>query len=881
MNFMELAAKLSLDSSDYERGLGKAKSLASSISNGIGKAFKIGAAAVTAATTAVVAFGGAAVKTGMDFDKSMSQVAATMGLTMQDMEKAVGSTTVRLNGEMKEFNGTLRDFAQYMGANTAFTATQAADALNYMALAGYSVQESMDMLPNVLNLAAAGTMDLALASDMITDTQTAFGITFERTNQLVDEMAKAASTGNTSVRQMGEAFLVVGGLAQELNGGFVTLADGTNVAIDGIQEMEIMLTAMANAGIKGSEAGTHMRNMLLKLSKPTKQGAVMMEKLKLQVFDAEGNMRSMKDIMTDLNGALGELTQEEKITAIASLFNTRDLASAEALLNAVGEDWDEIGREILKADGAAAQMAETQLDNLTGDVTLFKSAWEGLQIAISDGVTPTLRKFVQLGTKGLSQVTEAIKKGDFKGAMRSIGKVISEGLTTITKGLPKAIKAGHELLSSIAEGLMESMPEIVDAAVEVVSTFIQNIVGGLPDFLKSGSQILITLGQGILNALPNIRSTIKDAIDSIAEMSRNPDTLNQILEVGLEILLEIGRGISENIDSIAETVGNVIGSICDFLTEHLDELVDAAIDIVVSLANGISENLNELTPKLQEVITKIVDTLSDPDNLASLTTAAVEILAALATALIESIATLLEKMPEIIDNVVTGLSDAAAGDPGMSEAGTAIIENLIKAVMHLQTSLQKLGIDMVKAILFGVKSPSGEATAKMAGQNVIDNVGDKIESTTTPETWGNHIVEGIASGMRQKESVVASAASSIAGAIKGFLHFSEPDVGPLSNFHTYAPDMMRLFAQGVRDNESVVTDAIEDAFDFSDKFDYQTIGAADYGVVRDRADSDILQILREIRDSIPEDVVLSDGTLVGWLDKALGRRAMQKARGNA
>ena len=946
MNFMELAAKLSLDSSDYERGLSKAKGLATKLSSGIGKVMKVGAAAVGVATTAMVGFGASAVKVGLSFDAAMSQVAATMGKTSSEMENEVGS----VNTAFGEFNGTLREFAQFMGENTKFTATEAAEALNYMALAGYNAQESMSMLPNVLNLAAAGTMDLALASDMITDTQTAFGITFERTNQLVDEMARAASTGNTNVTQLGEAFLTVGANAQELNGGMVKLKDGTMAEVDGVQELEIALTAMANAGIKGSEAGTHMRNMINKLSKPTSEGTKQLEAMGVSVFDAEGNMRSLTDVMGDFSVKLGEMTQEDRIKAIGDLFNVRDMASAKSLMNAVtgeyvkfgdqiltvddayqqfGEDiydankgfeyvqtsWDEIGEAILNASeagvlyegkvysiaeaqkqfgdeiyntakgfkilGAAEFMALEQQNNLAGDITLLKSAFQGVQIAISDFLTPALREFVQLGTKGLSQISAALKKGDFKGAMRSIGKVISEGLTTITKGLPKAIKAGHELLSSIADGLMESMPEIVDAAVEVVSTFIQNIVSGLPDFLKSGSQILITLGQGILNALPDIRGTIKDAIDSIAEMSRNPDTLSQILEVGLEILLEIGRGISENIDSIAETVGNVIGSICDFLTEHFDELADIAIDILVSLADGIAENLDELVPKTKEVIDKIVDTLTKPENLASLTTAAVEILASLATAIIDSIATLVDKMPEVIDNVVTGISNAASGDPGMGEAGQSIVDNLIKAVERLQLSLFNLGVDIIRAILLGVKSPSGKATAKMAGQNVIDNMGDEIESTTTPETWGIHIVEGIASGMRQKESVIASAASSVASTIKGFLHFSEPDVGPLSNFHTYAPDMMMLFAQGVRDNASVVTDAVEDAFDFSDKFDYQTIGAADYGVVRDRVDSDILQILREIRDAIPDDVVLSDGTLVGWMDKALGRRAMQKARGNA
>lgn len=266
--------------------------------------------------SAITDFGKASVASGAQFDTSMSQVAATMGTTVDKIED-------------------LRNFAQEMGATTTFSATQAADALNYMALAGYDANTSMQMLPNVLNLAAAGNFDLARASDMVTDTQTAFGISLERTAQMVDEMAKAASTGNTSVEQLGDAFLVVGGLTQELNGGLIQMGPGVLRSVDGVQELEIALTAMANAGIKGSEAGTHMRNMLLKLSDPTKDGAMALEAMGVSVFNTEGQMRSLADIFGDLNNKMDDMTQQEKISVISDLFNTRDIASAEALLNAV------------------------------------------------------------------------------------------------------------------------------------------------------------------------------------------------------------------------------------------------------------------------------------------------------------------------------------------------------------------------------------------------------------------------------------------------------------------------------------------------------------------------------------------------------------------
>ena len=198
--------------------------------NGITKLKKIGGvaakalgAAAAATGTAMLAFGKQSIEAGMQFDSSMSQVAATMGTTVDQIQD-------------------LRDFAQEMGSKTAFSATQAADALNYMALAGYDAKTSMDMLPNVLNLAAAGGMELASASDMITDSQSALGLTLDETSKLVDKMAKASSKSNTSVAQLGDAILTVGGTAKNMAGGTT--------------ELTAALGILADNGTKGAEGGT-------------------------------------------------------------------------------------------------------------------------------------------------------------------------------------------------------------------------------------------------------------------------------------------------------------------------------------------------------------------------------------------------------------------------------------------------------------------------------------------------------------------------------------------------------------------------------------------------------------------------------------------------
>jgi len=507
MDVMSLVARLSLDSSEYMAGMAAAKGTAVSAGGNIAKSVAntkkaIGLAAVGMAG-AMTAFGVSSVKTGMEFDKSMSQVAATMGKTMDEMTSETGTVELAWGS----FTGNLREFAQEMGANTAFSASQAADALNYMALAGYDTQESMSMLPNVLNLAAAGNMDLARASDMVTDAQTAFGLSMEEMPQLVNEMAKAASTGNTSVEQLGDAFLTVGGLARELNGGFVTLSNGTKAPMSGVQELETALVAMANAGIKGSQAGTHMRNMLLKLSSPTSEGTKQLEALGVSVFDSEGKMRSLKDVFGDLNGALGNLTQEQKIQAISDLFNARDIASAEAILDAIGEDWDEIGASILDSKDAAGNMAETQLDNLAGDVVRLKSAFEGLQISVSDKLEGPLRKIVQAltwaidnaGTLGPIILGLATAFGTFAVAI-NIGGII--------KKVGTAFKALSMIMAANPIAL------IIAAIAGLVVAFI-TLWKTNENFRKAVTNAWVAIKNGVINAITGLKDGIEKAWASI------------------------------------------------------------------------------------------------------------------------------------------------------------------------------------------------------------------------------------------------------------------------------------------------------------------------------------------------------------------------------
>ena len=383
-------------------------------------------------TAAITGLGTAAVTTAATFESSMSQVQATMGIIKDAMSEVDGQSVNTMD--------TLSALAKKMGAETAFSASQCAEALNYLALAGYDTQQMVDTLPTVLNLAAAGSMDLASASDMVTDAMSALGMGVEQAGTMVDQMAKTASSTNTSVAQLGEGILTIGATAKSIKGGTA--------------ELNTALGILANNGIKGAEGGTHLRNVILSLQSPTDKAAASMKELGVSVYDSEGNMRSLNDILGDLNTSMSGMTSADKQNIISTIFNKTDLASVNALLANTGTAWDELQSSIADSGGAAQQMADTQLDNLSGQLTILKSALEGLAISIGELLLPYIKAIVS-GIQGfvdwLNSLDEGVKKvivtvGLIAAAVGPvlivIGKVMSS-VGTIMTTVPKLVSIGQ------------------------------------------------------------------------------------------------------------------------------------------------------------------------------------------------------------------------------------------------------------------------------------------------------------------------------------------------------------------------------------------------------------------------------------------------------
>lgn len=659
--------------SSFNSSVGAAQSKLSALGKVAGTAMKAAAAASAAATAAVSGFAATSVKTGMEFDSAMSQVAATMGKTTDEIQE-------------------LRDFAQEMGATTAFSATQAAEALNYMALAGYDAETSIAMLPNVLNLAAAGSIDLASASDMITDAQSALGLTLEQTNAMVDQMAAASSKSNTSVAQLGEAILTVGGTAQYMAGG--------------TQELNTVLGVLADNGIKGAEGGTHLRNMLLKLSAPTADATKLLNNLGVQVFDAQGNMRSFTEIFPELNAAMSSLTDQERLDAMATLFNSRDIASATALLGTTTERWEELGAAIGDSAGAAEQMAKTQLDNLQGDITLFKSALEGAQIALSDQLTPSLREFVQFGSEGLSELTTAFQDGGLDGAMEALGGILSDGLNLIVGQVPGFTDAGMRLLGALGQGLLDNLPTITSAALTVALMLVDGLVTAFPALTQGGTQLILQLALGIADAIPELLPAILAAVFEIVNTLTGPDTLTALLGAALAILLALGDGLIAAIPELVEAIPVIVENLVTALVEAAPMLAEAGVHLLGSLASNLPAIVAAVIKAVPAIIAALLGAFFGSDFVDGLAgffsgawesaTATVPALGAMAS----GIQTILENIIGFVQNIFTGNWSAAWQNVlGILQGIFTTIASVANLPMQLLLAGVQNGLNAVGAFL--------------------------------------------------------------------------------------------------------------------------------------------------------------------------------------
>lgn len=543
----------------------------------------------------------AAVGVGSDFESGMSQVAATMGITTEEI--ANGSE------EFDKLNKAAKD----AGATTQFSATQAAEALNYMALAGYDADKAIETLPTVLNLAAAGGMDLATASDMVTDSMSALGDSAGTTESFVDKMAKTSQKSNTSVQQLGEALLTVGGTAKTLAGG--------------VTEANTVLGIFADNGVKGAEGGTALRNVILSLTAPTDTAKKKIEELGLKVFDAEGNMRPLNDTFNDLNGILGTMTQGEQTEVLNEIFNKVDLKSVNALLANSGERFDELSGYISDCDGAAEKMAATMNDNLQGKVTILKSGLEGLGIAAYEKFKTPLTNAVENITEVIGKLQNDLTDGSLSGALDKIatgfGNLVEKASEIVAAVLPALLK-GLGWIADNGEAIVSILTGIgVGFAAFKVASLIQGVVTAFKAFKLANEGA--TVAQWAMNAAMNanpivfVVTLVAGLVAAIVTfIATNENARAAFVNVWEGIKTAIGSVVEGIVTFFTETIPNAFNQVIDFVKGNWQGLLlllvnpfAGAFKLLYDNCEGFREIINNLVEKIKMAFNGVVDFLKE------------------------------------------------------------------------------------------------------------------------------------------------------------------------------------------------------------------------------------------------------------------------------
>ena len=549
---------LDLDISGFLSGLQSAqsqantasKNIATTIGNNLQSAGKsmtsAGSTLTKTVTTPVLGLGTAAVKVTSDFESAMSKVSAISGATGGDLD-------------------ALNKKAQEMGAKTKFSATESAEAFTYMAMAGWKTEDMLSGIDGIMNLAAADGLDLATTSDIVTDALTAFGLSASDSGHFADVLAKASSNANTNVSMLGESFKYAAPVAGALG----YSAEDTAIA----------LGLMANAGIKGSQGGTALRGSLTRLIKPTDDAAALMEQYGLSMTNADGSMKSLGEVMNMLRDKLGGLTEAEQAQVAAQIFGQEAMSGMLAIINASDSDYAKLTDAIYDADGAAQQMADTMLDNLSGQLTLLKSALEGLAIQFGEILMPYIKQFVtwlQNLTQKLQELTPEQKEQVVKWAAiaAAIGPVLMV-LGKLTTSVGSIITTFGKIPGALVKA--KSAFTAVSAAIGGISAPVVAVVAVIGVLIAAFANLWKT-NEEFRNKMTAIWDSIKSKFESFAQGI--VDRLNALgfdFENFGEVVKAIWDGFCSLLAPIFEGVFNqvsvILGSVLDALTGIFDVFI--------------------------------------------------------------------------------------------------------------------------------------------------------------------------------------------------------------------------------------------------------------------------------------------------------------------
>lgn len=465
----------------------------------------VGSTLTKAITVPIAGVATAAVKTAVDFEAAMSEVGAISGASAQDL-------------------ATLTAKAKEMGATTSFSASESAEAMKYMAMAGWKTADMTAGIAGIMNLAAAAGEDLGTTSDIVTDGLTAFGMSAKESGRFADVMAAASTNANTNVTMLGESFKYCAATAGAM---------GYN-----IEDISVALGVMANAGIKGSTAGTTLKNVIANMAKPTDAQAAVMQKLGISLTDGSGNMKSFAEVMNNLRSSFNGLSETEKASYATTLAGKESMSGLLTIVNASAADFDKLTEAINGSSGSAEAMAAKMLDNLKGQLTLLKSAVEGIAITIGDKLLPYLKKFVSWVQKAADYINN-LSDAQVDSIMK---------WAAIAAAIPPII---------MVFGKVVTMVGTVQRTFGTITKTIANF-GGIIGTITSPAGIVI----GVLAAIAVAAVLIIKNWDQVKAFLQNVGNWfkNAFEKAGFSV-----QGFKDKFTSIGNTVGSIAGKISSFV----------------------------------------------------------------------------------------------------------------------------------------------------------------------------------------------------------------------------------------------------------------------------------------------------------------------------
>lgn len=648
MNVMELFVTLAIKDTAYKQGLKDAEGNASSSTSKIGGAFKtvgkVAKTAMAAGSAAAAAFTKTSIDSGMNFDTAMSQVAATMGTTVDKI-------------------GNVEAKAEEMGRTTKYTATEAAEGMNILAQAGLSADEQISGIGTVLNLASAGAMSLEESASYTAGAVKGFGDSMSNASYYADLMAKGATLANTDVRGLGEAF-----------SGSAATAKNYGQAADSVT---LSLLRLAEQNVTGSEASTALNRAMADLYTPTDDASKALDQLGVSAYKSNGEAKDFNDLVDELNGSLQGMTAEQKNNALATIFTTQGLQAFNKMTASSDATVQKFWKGIQDSSGSAAQQAATQLDNLKGDITLLSSATEGLELGFYNTFSGTIRGAIKGITSEVSGLAEAMESGGISGALSKL----AQDAINFSGQLPGLTKIGGDLINGLISSVTQNSGSITTAVSQLLNNLASTISTGLNVFTSVGVNLLTTIASGMTQGIPTFLGQALPMLAQFTESLRS--NAGKLINAGLTLIQNIAQGLINSIPVLIAYVPTIITNLAGIINDNAPKILATGITIITNLAIGLVRAIPLLIANLPKIITAIVSVFT-AFNWLSLGKNIV-------TGIIKGIKNLPSLLKGAAKNAVNGFKGAFKGNGILSAVKGAFtkIPSAVKSIFTKAVSLVK------------------------------------------------------------------------------------------------------------------------------------------------------------------------------------------------